>query len=84
MVSLLAAGCGLTESRTKDNFSKIRNGMGRAEIEKILGKPDQEQNSDVFYDAKSLKWGDETKYIEVFVGKDNKVKMIKQKGVAAE
>src|SRR5262249_40444462 len=83
-VCLLTAGCGLTESRTKDNFSKIRNGMGRAEVEKLLGKPDQEQKSDMFYDATSLKWGGETKYIEIIVGKDNKVKIINQKGVVAE
>jgi hypothetical protein len=68
---------------TAENWDKLRPGMLRTEIENILGKPHQEQGSDWFFEGRVLKWGDDSKNIEIILTNDNKAGLITQKAILA-
>jgi hypothetical protein len=80
-LSLTAGGCGvISDPLSKANYEKIRVGMSRSDVEKILGKPSQEQKHEVL-DATELKWGDDQRYIKVTINQKDKVAKFDQEGV---
>ena len=61
---LLLSAC---DSRiNQDNYAKLSSGMSRAEVEALLGKPEQCSGA---LGLSSCTWGDETRFISVqYVG----------------
>ena len=64
----MLAGC--SGKVSKGNYDKIQNGMTRAEVEKILGKPTEEAGGggvagEITGSAKVLTWADGEKSIMV-------------------
>ena len=48
VAGLLLMACGCSTKVTLDNFNKIQPGMSRAEVEAILGPPDQKYQDTIF------------------------------------
>ncbi len=57
---LLLSAC--TDKVNQDNYAKLAPGMSRAEVEALLGKPEQCSGALGF---SSCNWGDEARFISV-------------------
>jgi hypothetical protein len=79
-VLALLAGCVLLAACSKvsqDNYSKLQAGMTKAEVETLLGSPDECSGA---LGMSSCTWGDEKRYISVQYGGE-KVMMYSAKGL---
>ena len=59
IISLTLIGC---SSITKENYDKLKVGMGFDQVVEVLGKADECGSA---LGAKNCTWGNETKYIKV-------------------
>ena len=82
---------------TKANFDKITNGMTQAEVQALIGEPDDSSGGDSITpganaagidvsggapsSGRVLKWESGKKSIQVYMGKDNKVTGKKSDGI---
>ncbi|MBD1551865.1 outer membrane protein assembly factor BamE domain-containing protein [Pseudomonas typographi] len=71
---LALAGC---NKLTMENYSKIKTGMGRAQVEQLLGKPVQCSGA---LAMASCTWGDEQRFVSVQFAAD-KVALYTEQGL---